>query len=163
MTEKNFGTKVPQIGTVTENEAELYRTLDTLIADYKRYMDGLEFRKAMGTLREIWVSGNNYIAKTEPWKVVKTDQNYGATILATALNMIRLFANLVAPVMPETAEKMAALVGAEKTPVWPDKPMDAYLKELPAGIAFVPSDPLFQKLLPERVEELKIKYKETEA
>ena len=163
MTEKNFGCQVPEIGAVTENEQDLYRTLDTLIADYKRYMDGLEFRKAMGTLREIWVSGNNYIAKTEPWKVVKTDAAYGATILGTAMNMIRLFANLTAPVMPETAEKMAALVGAENVPVWPDKPMEVYLKELPAGRAFTPSDPLFQKILPERVEELKIRYKETEA
>ncbi|MBR6412384.1 MAG: methionine--tRNA ligase [Alphaproteobacteria bacterium] len=163
MTEKNFGCQVPAIGAITENEKELYQTLDNLIADYKRYMDGLEFRKAMSTLREIWVSGNNYIAKTEPWKVVKTNLEYGATILGTALNMIRLFANLSAPVMPETAQKMLALVGAEKTPVWPTEKMETYLKELPAGKAFTPSDPLFQKILPERVEELKIKYKETEA
>ena len=162
MTEKNFGLQIPAIGTVTENETELYRTLDSLIADYKRYMDGLEFRKAMGTLREIWVSGNNYIAKTEPWKVVKADQTYGATILGTALNMIRLFANLTAPVMPEAASRMAALVGAEKVPVWPTAKMETYLKELPTGVAFTPSDPLFQKILPERVEELKVKYKEVE-
>ena len=163
MTEKNFGLQVPAIGDITDNERELYQTLDALMADYKRYMDSLEFRKAMATLREIWVSGNNYIAKTEPWKVVKTDQAYGATILGTALNMIRLFANLSAPVMPEAAAKMAALVGAEKVPVWPATKMEAYLKELPIGSAFTPSDPLFQKILPERVEELKANYKETEA
>ncbi len=64
--------------------------------------------------------------------------------------------------MPESAAKMAGLIGAEKTPVWPDKPMEEYLKELPARQAFTPSDPLFQKIAPERVEELKIKYKETE-
>ena len=58
---------------------------------------------------------------------------------------------------------MAALVGAEKTPVWPGEKMEVYLKALPAGQEFKPSDPLFQKILPERVEELKIKYKETEA
>ena len=162
MTEKNFGNQVPAIGSLTENETELYQTLDNLIADYRRYMDGLEFRKAMGALREIWVSGNNYIAKTEPWKVVKTDQAYGATILGTALNMIRLFANLAAPVMPESAEKMLALIGEEPKAQWPTDKMEVYLKQIPAGRAFTPSDPLFQKIAPERVEELKINYKESE-
>jgi len=163
MTEKNFGLAVPKIGIATANETELYQTLDSLIDDYKRYMDGLEFRKAFATLREIWVSGNNYIAKTEPWKVVKTDQEYAATILGTALNMVKLFAHLSAPVMPETAEKMLAIIGESAVIHWPDQKMVAYLTSLPTGQALKSTDPLFQKILPERIQELKIRYKEVEA
>jgi len=162
MTEKNFGTTVPTLGAPTSNEIELYQTLDTLIADYRKYMDGLEFRKAMGTLREIWVTGNNYIAKTEPWKVAKEDKAYAGTILATALNMIRLFAHLSAPVMPETAAKMLALLNEKTVPCFPTEQMALYLRHLKGGESFVPSDPLFGKILPERIEELKIKYKEVE-
>ena len=162
MTEKNFGTVVPPLGTPTTNETELYQTLDRLVADYTRYMDGLEFRKAMGALREIWVTGNNYIAKTEPWKVVKENKDYAATILATALNMIRLFAHLSAPIMPETAAKMLSLIGEPTEAHFPTEPMASYLTRLPTDQAFTPADPLFSKIMPDRVEELKIKYKETE-
>ncbi|MBQ7413683.1 MAG: methionine--tRNA ligase [Alphaproteobacteria bacterium] len=163
MTEKNFGAVVPPMGQPTTNEMELYQTLDTLITDYRKYMDGLEFRKAMATLREIWVAGNNYIAKTEPWKVVKENKDYAGTILATALNLIRLFGHISAPVMPESAEKMLAIIG-EKLPFrFPTEPMKIYLTGIESGRAFAPCEPLFAKIAPERLEELKIKYKETEA
>ena len=64
MTEKNFGCLIPPKGPITENEKELYDSLDNLMAEYTKHMDSLEFRKAMAVLREIWVGGNNYIAKT---------------------------------------------------------------------------------------------------
>ena len=162
MTDKNFGPAVPAVGPITENETDLYRTLDDLVATYTRYMDGVEFRKALAALREIWVSGNNYIAKTEPWKVVKTDQAYAGTILNTALNLIRLFAHLSSPIMPETAGRMLAIIGEPATFVLPVEPMKDYLGALPAGRPIVLAEPLFQKIMPERVQELKIKYKETE-
>lgn len=162
MTDKNFGPAVPAVGPITENETDLYRTLDDLVATYTRYMDGVEFRKALAALREIWVSGNNYIAKTEPWKVVKTDQAYAGTILNTALNLIRLFAHLSSPIMPETAGRMLAIIGEPATFVMPVGPMKDYLGVLPAGRPIVLAEPLFQKIMPERVQELKIKYKETE-
>lgn len=162
MTEKNFGPVVPELGTLTANETELYQTLDTLVADYRKYMDGLEFRKALATLREIWVCGNNYIAKTEPWKVVKENQAYAGTILATALNMIRLFAVLSAPIMPETADKMLAILGSNLAIQFPNQPMKEYLTQLKAGGNLVLCEPLFSKILPERVMELKLKYKEIE-
>lgn len=162
MTDKNFGPAVPAVGPITENETDLYRTLDDLVATYTRYMDGVEFRKALAALREIWVSGNNYIAKTEPWKVVKTDQAYAGTILNTALNLIRLFAHLSSPIMPETAGRMLAIIGEPATFAMPVGPMKDYLGALPAGRPIVLAEPLFQKIMPERVQELKIKYKETE-
>lgn len=162
MTDKNFGPAVPAVGPITENETDLYRTLDDLVATYTRYMDGVEFRKALAALREIWVSGNNYIAKTEPWKVVKTDRAYAGTILNTALNLIRLFAHLSSPIMPETAGRMLAIIGEPATFVLPVGPMKDCLGALPAGRPIVLAEPLFQKIMPERVQELKIKYKETE-
>lgn len=162
MTDKNFGPVVPPVGPLTAAETDLYRTLDDLVATYTRYMDGLEFRKALAALREIWVSGNNYIAKTEPWKVVKTDQAYAGTILNTALNMIRLFAHLSSPIMPETAGRMLAIIGEPATFAMPVEPMKDYLKALPAGRPIVLAEPLFQKIMPERVHELQLKYKETE-
>ena len=76
-----------------------------LIQQYTEHMEAIEFRKALADLREIWVSGNNYIAKTEPWKAVKADKARAATILNTGLNLIHLFGVLSAPIMPTKAKK----------------------------------------------------------
>ena len=160
MTVNNFGQQVPVLGNITNTEKELYASLDSLTEQYASYMDKLEFRKAMSTLREIWVSGNNYLARTEPWKVVKTDMDYAGTILNTALNLIRLYANLSAPVMPQTARRMLDLFEVNEQIGFPVGKMVSYLTGLKPGTPFKLSDPLFQKILPERVAQLKETYRE---
>ncbi len=160
MTVKDFGNVVPEMGEITENEKELYAELDRLIKQYTEHMEAIEFRKSLADLREIWVSGNNYIAKCEPWKVVKEDKVRAGTILATALNMIRLFGHLSAPVMPAKSAEMLSIFGADTTAHWPTDPAEKLLNTLPAGQEFTVPGLLFQKILPERKTELQIKYKE---
>lgn len=160
MTANNFGQLVPAVGNITPAETDLFSALDDLIDSYTKYLSSLEYRKAMGVLREVWVSGNNYIAKTEPWKVVKTNRDYAGTILSTSLNLIRLYAHLTAPVMPQTAQTMIDVFETPDNLTWPDSPMSVYLTKLPAGTRFRLIAPLFQKITPDRVNELKLRYKE---
>ena len=161
MTTSNFGQQIPDGGVAGDDEKALYTRLDELVGDYTSYMKGLEFRKAFGSLREIWVEGNNYIARNEPWKVVKTDKERAAVILRTAINMIRLFAVLSAPVMPDISEKMLQLLNLSPDNLaWPDVGMAEFLTLLKAGHAFNAPELLFSKIAPGRVEELAIRYKE---
>ena len=161
MTGSNFGTQVPDGGDVSDDEKALYTRLDELVGDYTAYLNEMEFRKALSTLREIWVEGNNYIARNEPWKVVKTDKDRAAVILRTAINMIRLFAILSAPIMPKTSEKMLALLNLPTSDLeWVTAPMAEVLTVLKAGHEFNTPELLFSKIAPERVEELSVRYKE---
>ena len=161
MTTSNFGQVVPDGGIEGEDEKALYTRLDELIADYTKYMNELEFRKALSTLREIWVEGNNYIARNEPWKVVKTDKEQAAVILRTALNMIPLFALLASPIMPETSEKMLKLMNLSVEGLkWVDSSASEVLKQLPVGHEFNSPELLFSKISPEQVEDLAVRYKE---
>ncbi len=162
MTTNNFGQQIPLLGNITAAETSLYTLLDSLIETYTKYLSNLEYRKAMSVLREIWVTGNNYLAQTEPWKVVKTDTDYAGTILNTALNLIRLYAHLSAPVMPTIAQKMIDIFEVSDHLSWPDAPMSVYLTKLSTGTSFQLIQPLFQKILPDRVTELKARYKEEE-
>lgn len=160
MTIANFGQVVPDGGIETREEKALYAKLDELTATYLDYMNKMEFRKAMATLREIWVEGNNYIARNEPWKVVKEDKERGAVILRTAINMIRLDALLMRPVMPETAEKILALLNLTQEPVWKPLPMAEELQKVKVGQELKTPELLFSKIPPEKVTELAVKYKE---
>ena len=160
MTSSNFGQVVPEGGEISDDEKNLYKTLDELISTYTKHMDELEFRKAFSTLREIWVEGNNYIARNEPWKQVKTDKNRAAVVLRTGINLIRVYALLSAPLIPETSSKMLALINAPTDLKWIDGNSEAELSTLKAGHAFNTPELLFSKIAPEKVQELAQKYKE---
>lgn len=161
MTVSNFGQQIPDGGQESADEQALYAKLSELVADYTKYLNDIEFRKAMNTLREIWVEGNNYIARNEPWKVVKTDKDRAAVVLRTAINMIRMFAVLSAPVMPETSQKIMSLLNLDLPKnQWISERMQDELTMLKAGIPFNAPELLFSKITPEQVEQLAVKYKE---
>lgn len=164
MTTNNFGPVVPQGGDITDEEKALFTRMDELVNNYTTFLTELEFRKAFATLREMWVEGNNYIARNEPWKVVKTDQDRAACILRTALNLIRIYAILSAPIMPQTAAKMLNLINVSSEPLgWINEPMAEALICLKPGHPLCQPELLFSKIPPEKVEELAVKYKEKEA
>ena len=118
MTQANFGLVVPEGGDLTDEEKQLYATLSDLIGKYTQYMNEIEWRKAMNTLREIWVEGNNYIARTEPWKVAKVDKQRAACILRTGLNLARIEAILSYPVMPTFAKDILSLLNLPEPTTW---------------------------------------------
>ena len=114
----------------------------------------------MNELRAIWVEGNNYTSTTEPWTVIKENPERAAAILRVCINLIRIFAILSAPVMPKVSESMLARLGLTSA----DRPKlngFAVKKELQAlqpGHKFEVGEPLFERITPERTEELKAKY-----
>ena len=123
-------------------------------------MEEMEFRKAMNELRAIWVEGNNYISTTEPWTVIKTDATRAAAILNICINLIRIFAILSAPVMPAVSAAMLERLGlkAEDMPSLKGFDVAEEIAAVKAGAPFTIGDALFERITPERVEELKQKY-----
>ncbi len=159
MTSSKIGNQVPSGGQFGEREKSLIETLQKLVDNYFKYTEEMEFRKALGELRAIWVEGNNYISDSEPWTVIKENPEKAAMILRVCINLIRIFAILSAPIMPATAQKMLDKFGL--------KLQDASLKDfkiaeqinaLKEGCPFEVGDTLFERISPERVEELKQKY-----
>lgn len=160
MTASKIGAEVPAGGEMTEVEEKLIADLQEKADNYCKYMEGLEFKKAMNELRAIWVDGNNYISVTEPWTVIKTDPARAAAILRVCLNLIRIYALLGAPVMPETSAKILAKFGlnAVDMPVLKGFNAAKEIEALQPGHKFEVGDALFERIAPEKTEELKAKY-----
>ncbi|MGN1079427.1 MAG: class I tRNA ligase family protein, partial [Alphaproteobacteria bacterium] len=160
MTASKIGSEVPAGGEWTAVETEFAQTLQNRIADYTKYLSELEFRKALVELRAIWVEGNNYLTAAAPWTVIKENQETAAMILRLALNVIRLYAVLSAPVIPETAGRILELLNLKPDDTaWPSDNLNEELRKLKPGYAFkVPEQPLFQKITPETVEDLCHRY-----
>ena len=160
MTASKLGAFVPQGGELQEADKEFIAALQVRVDDYFKYMNQLEFRKAINELRAIWVEGNNYITKTEPWTVIKEDQTRAATILRVCLNVCRIYAALSAPLMPDTAAKIMAKFGLSSAdlPVLKDFNVAKEIEALKAGTAFEAGEALFERITPEKLAELQQKY-----
>jgi methionyl-tRNA synthetase len=111
----------------------------------------MEFRKAAQTIRSIWVLGNEYLQVAAPWTAFKTDPERAATGTRFALNLVALFARLAAPIIPGSAEKIAACVGATDLS-WPSAGEDL-LAAVPVGRPVAAASVLFAKIEDEQVAE----------
>jgi methionyl-tRNA synthetase len=138
-----FGEVVPD-GDTSAVEAELWDTLEPLLNEYQTHMDAIDVRKAANALRALWVAGNEFLQRTEPWAVFKTDPERAAALVKVALNLIRFYAVTSAPFIPFASAKMLESLGTAAGQ-WPATQQDA-LAVLPAGHTFTVPDVLFRKI-----------------
>ena len=160
MTASKIGSFVPTGAELEAVDREMIKTIQSRADSYFKFMDDLEFRKAIAELRAIWVEGNNYISATEPWVVIKENQTRAETILRLCLNLVRIMAILTAPLMPQTAEKMLAKFGlsAKDMPSLKGFDVEKEIMFLPAGHTFETGDALFERITEEKMTELQQKY-----
>jgi methionyl-tRNA synthetase len=139
-----FGEAVPAGGTMGARETALIAALEDSIRSYEAHMEAIEIRKAAMALRAIWVAGNEYLQEAAPWATVKDDPQAAAMQIRLALNLVRVYAVLSAPFVPDAS---AALLRAMNTDdaTWPDDARAA-LSALPEGHAFAVPEVLFAKI-----------------
>jgi methionyl-tRNA synthetase len=142
-----FGTTVPDGGQFGPLETALIADLGSRIADYAALMEQMEVRKAAAELRAIWVIGNEYLQAAAPWTVVKTDPLQAQAMIRLALNLIRVYAILSRPFIPDAAETMMAAMGSDDW-TWPSD-ISAAMRMLPAGRGFSVPENLFRKITDE--------------
>ncbi|SDY58363.1 methionyl-tRNA synthetase [Jannaschia faecimaris] len=146
-----FGEEVPADGEWGTAEAALIETLSTRLKAYEALMDGIEIRKAAAELRAIWVAGNEYLQEAAPWATFKEDPAKAAAQIRMALNLIRFYAVLSRPFIPDAADAMLAGMRTEQD-TWPSD-VDAALRVLEPGHDFTVPDVLFAKITDEQRED----------
>ncbi len=139
-----FGEAVPEGGAWGDPETALIRDLEQRLRSYETHMDAIEIRKAAGELRAIWVAGNEYLQSAAPWVAFKQDPERAAAIIRLSLNLIRLYAILSAPFIPEAAEAMLGAMRAGDDG-WPGD-LEQALRALPPGHGFEVPEVLFAKI-----------------
>jgi methionyl-tRNA synthetase len=148
-----FGNAIPEGGSPGEREARLSEELERRFASYAGFMEDIQLRKAAAELRAMWVLGNEYLADAAPWTAIRNDRDAAAVSVRVAINLIRLFAVLSAPVIPFAAASMGrALRLAPESLAWPRGAIAAELGAMPAGHEFDVPDVMFAKILPEHVQ-----------
>ncbi|TMM55151.1 methionine--tRNA ligase [Sulfitobacter sabulilitoris] len=145
-----FGETVPDGGTFGPEEEALIADLTTRTARYAEMMEAMEVRKSAQELRAIWAAGNEYLQTVAPWSTFKTDPQAAAAQTRLALNLVRFYAVLSAPFVPDAAAAMLAGMKSEDAS-WPDD-VPAALAALPPGHGFEVPEVLFAKITDENRE-----------
>ena len=146
-----YGPAIPAGGQTGERAGALIAELEVRVRAYEGFMEAVEVRKAASELRAIWTLGNEYLQSAAPWTVHKTDPDRAAAIVRLSLNLVRLYAVLSEPFIPDAAANMLAGMGtADRT--WPGD-IAAALEVLPAGHAFTVPEVLFRKISDEERED----------
>jgi methionyl-tRNA synthetase len=151
-----FGPAVPEGGAYGPAEAALTEDLARRLAAYEGHMEAIELRKAAQELRAIWAAGNEYLQAAAPWAAIRTDPGRAAAITRFALNLVRLYAVLSRPFLPDAADRMLAALHLDDAP-WPADTAAA-LAALPPGQPFTVPDVLFAKLEDARRDELEARF-----
>ncbi len=146
-----FGEEVPEAGSYGPDETALIDTLTTRIRAYEAHMEAIEVRKSSNELRAIWVAGNEYLQTAAPWSTFKEDPEKAAMQIRLALNLIRLYAVISAPFIPDASAAMLQAMQTEDCH-WPDDVSEA-LDSLKPGHAFTVPDVLFAKITDDQREE----------
>jgi len=151
-----LGEAVPAGGSFGPQETALIADLGARIREYEALMAQMEVRKAAAELRAIWVAGNEYLQAAAPWSMVKTDPEMAQAQIRFALNLIRLYAILSRPFIPDAAEAMMQAMGSDDW-TWPDD-IGATIRALPAGHAFTVPENLFRKITDEERAEWQTRF-----
>ena len=151
-----FGETVPAGGSFGAAELALIADLGSRIATYSALMAQMEVRKSAAELRAIWVAGNEYLQAAAPWTVVKTDPDRAQAQIRLALNLIRLYAILSSPFIPDAAQVMMTAVGSDDW-TWPAD-IHAAMRTLQPGQGYTVPENLFRKITDEERAEWQAKF-----
>ncbi len=115
LSQKYFKKCTPIQGEIGTLEKRLADDLKKQVVLVQRQIDDFKLHQAIESITEMGVAINKYLDETKPWKLAKTPECHEqlGTVLYTALDGIRLVANLLSPVMPQKAADLLDLLGVQ--------------------------------------------------
>jgi methionyl-tRNA synthetase len=144
-----LGGVVPKDGEYGALEAETRNALEQRLTTLTSQMEAMEFRKSAIELRSMWVIGNEYLQKAQPWMKIKADPGAAGVSIRYALNLAMTFAALAQPFIPHASATIAQALGSKSGPLpWPSGIADL----LQPGAAISVPGVLFAKIEPEQLE-----------
>ena len=112
LSHKFYSGIVPELPVVSNEEILSKTTLanqeiSKCIEQIKANLDNYKFRDALAQFVNIARTGNKYLAETEPWKLIKTDEQSTQYVMHRALQMCAALQAYSKIFIPHTAVKLA--------------------------------------------------------
>ncbi|MDH3394171.1 MAG: methionine--tRNA ligase subunit beta, partial [Desulfobulbaceae bacterium] len=145
MVGKFADSKTPRPATASDKDRELAEAATKMVAEFQSQMEQFAFHRALQAVWEVIGRANRYIVENAPWELAKdpADSERLATVLYHLLESLRLITLCIQPVMPATAQKMAAALGTDSPANFADHCQWGLLKP---ETAITQPEPLFPRL-----------------
>ena len=144
-----YGKKIPEGKKYTQLEFDTVLEIEKIFKNYDEAMTKIEIRKAASHLRKIWSIGNEYLQRSQPWMIIKTDEAEAAKAIRFAFNLMLFFSDISEPFIPETATKIKNCLGKSEDKIqWPslEENFISIFEKVEVGQEFNPIENLFTKI-----------------
>ncbi|MDX2415743.1 MAG: methionine--tRNA ligase [Bacteroidales bacterium] len=148
LTNKYFDGAIPERGLCNDYDNRVLKEISVLKEKVENSLETYRFREALKEAMNLARLGNKYLTDTEPWKVIKTDEERVKTILNISLQITANLTILLAPFLPFSVAKLREWINIE--PLHWDKAGDTSL--LKAGHTINKPSLLFRKIEDEEIE-----------
>lgn len=119
LTNKYFDGKIPERVETNEEDLAVLNEIVEIKQKVEYSIENYRFREALKEAMNLARLGNKYLAETEPWKLIKTDENRVKTILNIALQISASLSVILEPFLPFTAQKIRKILAIDKI-TWDD-------------------------------------------
>ncbi|TCO08865.1 methionine--tRNA ligase [Natronoflexus pectinivorans] len=106
LTHKYYNGAVPTPGAFTDFDNETLDAISTYVEKTENALRNFKFREAIKEAMNLARLGNKYLADTEPWKLIKSDEGRVPTIMYVSLQITANLAILLEPFLPFSAQKL---------------------------------------------------------
>ncbi|PCH93429.1 MAG: methionine--tRNA ligase [Bacteroidetes bacterium] len=157
LTHKYYHGVVPEISN--QNHQSVMDSIQDIPGKIGESIESYRFREALGYGIDLARLGNQFLAETEPWKLIKTDEDAVKGILNIALQICANLTIVLEPFLPHTCEKLRNMLNLDKLS-WEN---GSSLENLKAGHQINEPSLLFEKVEDEVIEEQIIKLTKSQA
>ena len=110
---KNCDGRIPVPGTFTGDDDAILAAADAIYAKARAEMDRQNLTKYLDAVWSVISDANQYFAAQEPWAKKKSDPKRMETVLYVTAELVRQFAILIQPVLPEAGAKLLDLLAVD--------------------------------------------------
>lgn len=117
LTHKYFDGIVPERGNLTDYDREVLAEIPKIVERVEKSLETFHFREALKECMGLARLGNKYLADTEPWKLIKAEEERVKTILNICLQITADLSCLTEPFMPFSAARLRGFLDIQPL-VW---------------------------------------------
>ncbi len=147
LTHKYYNGIIPAQGELTDFDKETLAQIPVFKEQVEKNLETYHFREALKEAMNLARLGNKYLADTEPWKLIKTDEERVKTIMNISLQITTNLTTLIEPFLPFTANKLREFLNIEPL-VWENIGANV----LAAGHQINQASLLFEKIEDETIQ-----------